>query len=139
MRWPASNSSLRVISMSGVPLQTVFETCATMPIAVDSRARQDPRQRIGGPRFPRQRRPESLDHALHVARLRRQAQAGDAELAEGGQFVDQRIDPGRQRQKTKERKEGLTLSGGQRQPVGMVKAAELAVVLGKVVVARGEA
>src|SRR3569832_109648 len=119
MRWPASNSSLRVISMSGVPLQTVFETCATMPIAVDSRARHDPRQRIGGPRFPRQRRPESLDHTSHVARLRRQAQAGDAVLAEGGQFVDQRIDPGRLRLDAIVLKYGLTLSGGQRHPDGL--------------------
>src|SRR3569623_2393974 len=130
MRWPASNSSLRVSSMSGVPLRTEFETCATMPIAVDSRARHDSRQGIGGPRFARQSRPESLDHAPHVARLRRQAQAGDAALAQGGQFVDQRIDPGGLCLDAIDRKEGLTLAGGQRQPVRMVKAAELAVVLG---------
>jgi len=40
-------------------------------------------------RLRRQRRPEGLDHAPHMARLRRQAQAGDAEFAQGRQFANQ--------------------------------------------------
>ena len=72
---------------------------------------------LGSAAFARQRHAEGFDHPPHVARLRRQAQAGDTELAQGGQFADQVVDAGGLGLDAVQGEEGLAFAGVQGEAV----------------------
>ena len=74
-----------------------------------------------------------------VLRLRRQAHRVDAERAHVRQRIDEVQHAIRLRLDAVEHEEGLALARGERQPVRVIEAAEPAVVLRQIVVARGEA
>ena len=74
-----------------------------------------------------------------VLRLGADARHGHAHALHARQFVDQVVHAGRLRLDAVEHEELLALAGLEHQAVGVVQAAELAVVLGQVALARGKA
>jgi len=82
---------------------------------------------------------EQLEDFGGEKRLRADAHHVDAGFAHRVEFADQVVDAGGLGLGAVQRKEGLAFAGVQGEAVGVVHAAELAVVLGQVVVAGGEA
>ena len=113
-----------------------------MPVAIAGLVRQQRqhlRMGIGRGQAAIHRITPELHQFAHVQRLRTQAQHLHAHGLQRGQFLHQVAHMGRLRLDAVEREEGFAFARLQQQAIGVVDAAELAVVLGQIAVACREA